>query len=149
MKGNSLSESEPVFRAVLEGGGVFTLQPRGNSMLPTIRPGRDTVHIVRLEGRANLYDILFYQRPDGRFVLHRVIRVEADSYTLCGDCQVEPEEGVTQDRVIGVVASIQRPDGTLVRGTRAFAVAGRRRLRSLPFRRLRSRIGRLLRGRAR
>ena len=109
-----LAAMEPTFRAIIEGGGVFTLMPRGCSMLPTIVPGRDRVSIVALEGRAQKYDILFYKRPDGKFVLHRVTAVLEDSYTLCGDYQVDLETGVREDWIIGVVSEIKTPGGTLL-----------------------------------
>ena len=140
---SSLAAMEPMFRAVITGGGVFTLQPRGNSMRPTIVPGRDTVSIVALSGRALLYDILFYKRPDGQFVLHRVAAVEEDSYTLCGDYQVDFEYGVKEDWIIGVVSEILTPKGRLTRGDRAFVAAARRRVRNRPFRVLRHRAAAL------
>lgn len=137
---SSLRDAEPMFRAVIASGGVFTLRPRGTSMLPTIVPGRDDVSIVRLEGRAELYDILFYQRADGHFILHRVLKVCPDSYTLCGDAQIALEPGVTDSMIIGVVQSIHRPDGDLVRGTPEFLAAARRRARANPLRLLRYRL---------
>ena len=137
MKGNakmsnasSLRDSEPIFRAIIEGGGVFTLRPQGKSMLPTVVPGRDTVNIVKLEGAVQLWDVLFYKREDGNFVLHRVVRMEKDGYTLCGDGQVDLEYGVKTEQIIGVVQEIHRPVGNLVRGTKEYENAGKRRMRS-------------------
>ena len=133
---SSLAASEPIFRAIIEGGGVFTLLPQGVSMLPTILPGKDKVSIVKLEGRAERFDILFYKRADGHFVLHRVVALEENGYTLCGDGQVDFEYGVTQDMIIGVVSEIHRARGNLLRGTKAFRAAGKRRLRSRFARRI-------------
>ena len=145
-EGGSLKDAEPIFRAVLESGGVFTLKPRGNSMRPTIVPGRDSVSIVQLEGAASLYDILLYQRQDGSFVLHRVAAVEKDgTYTMCGDYQVALERGVRPEDIIGVVTVIHRPQGELVRGTREFLAPAIRRARNRPLRRIRYAGGRLLR----
>ncbi len=136
---HTLAESEDVFRAVIAGGGTFTLYPRGDSMRPTIVPGRDRVSIVHLEGRAALHDVLFYKRPNGKFVIHRVIAVGEQDYTLCGDNQVQKERGVQDDWIIGVVTEIHRPDGVLVRGTPAFERAARRRRLSRPLRWVRRR----------
>ena len=133
---SSLRDSEPLFRAIIEGGGVFTLRPQGKSMLPTIVPGRDTVSIVKPEGEVQLWDVLFYKREDGNFVLHRVVRMEKDGYTLCGDGQVDLEYGVRTEQIIGVVQEIHRPNGNLVRGTKAYAAAGQRRMRSRFLRRV-------------
>lgn len=131
---HELATMEPMFRAIIEGGGVFTLKPRGSSMRPTIIPGRDSVSIVALKGRAQKYDILFYKRPDGQFVLHRVAAVLPDSYTLCGDHQVDLETGVKEDWVIGVVSEIHTPRRTLTRGSRAFLAAAKKREFNRPLR---------------
>ena len=140
----SLKDIEPIFRAVLEGGGTFTLKPRGNSMRPTIIPGRDSVSLVRPDGEASLYDILLYQRQDGSFVLHRVAAVEKDgTYTMCGDYQVILERGIRREDVIGVVQVIHRPQGDLVRGTREFLAPAVRRARNRPLRCIRYYGGRL------
>lgn len=133
---HALAASEPIFRAIIEGGGVFTLRPQGKSMLPTIVPGQDTVSIVKLEGEVQLWDVLFYKRADGHFVLHRVVRIEQDGYTLCGDGQVDLEFGVKAEQIVGVVQEIHRPSGNLVRGTNEYAAAGKRRMRSRFLRRV-------------
>ena len=140
--GSSLKEVEPIFRAVLESGGVFTLKPRGDSMRPTIVPGRDSVSIVQAAGDIMLHDILLYQRTDGSFVLHRVARIERDgSFTMCGDNQSVLERGILLQDVVGVVTAIHRPNGDLVRGTEAFLAPARRRARSRPLRFLRYSAG--------
>lgn len=141
-RAGSMKEAEPIFRAVLESGGTFRLMPRGNSMRPTIIPGRDGVSLVRLEGQASVYDILLYQRADGSFVLHRVAAIAQDgSYTMCGDHQVVLEKGVRQEDVVGVVTAIHRPQGDLLRGTKAFLAPARKRARNRPLRRVRYYMG--------
>lgn len=146
MEETTLSASEELIRAVLCAGETFSFQPYGTSMLPTIHPGRDSVSIRRLDGRAALYDILLYKRPTGKFVLHRVIAVGEGDYTLCGDNRVEIERGVKDDWIIGVLTAVHYPSGkTLSRGTKAFEKAGRRALRRYPLRRLCSRLSSLRR----
>jgi hypothetical protein len=144
----TLAASEEVIRAVLANGETFSFKPYGTSMLPTIRAGRDSVSIVRLDGRAQLYDILLYKRPTGKFVLHRVIAVGEEDYTLVGDNRVQIEHGVKDEWIIGVLQTIHYPNGKeLTRGTKAFYRAGRRAHRRYPLRRLRmaisSRLGRI------
>ena len=111
MEETTLAASEPIIRALLAKGEVFSFCPHGTSMLPTIHPGRDSVSIVSLNGRAELFDILLYKRPNGKFVLHRVIAVGEEDYTLCGDNRVEIEYGVKDDWVIGVLSEIHYPNG--------------------------------------
>ena len=140
----SLSELEPIFTAIIEGGGVFTLAPRGDSMRPTILPGRDRVSIVKWDGDLKPYDILFYKRADGSFVLHRLLRIEWNCFTMCGDNQTVLERGVKREQIVGVVSEIIRPGKTLLRGTPAFQRAGRRRVHNRPLRVVYSKLRRLL-----
>ncbi|MBQ9946948.1 MAG: S24/S26 family peptidase [Oscillospiraceae bacterium] len=101
----SLSEYAEVIEEVLHSGGEFRLYPKGTSMLPLIHQGRDSVSLVRHEGRLKRGDIAFYRRTDGSFVLHRVMRSE-ETLTMCGDNQLELEKNVPHSAVIGKVARV-------------------------------------------
>ena len=45
----SLEEYMPLIKEVVESGGEFRLFPRGTSMLPLIRQGRDSVALVAVD----------------------------------------------------------------------------------------------------
>ena len=105
-----LRDYEGLIREVLASGGEFRLYPHGISMLPLLRQGRDSVSLRRVDSPIRKGDILFYQRPDGSFVLHRVRAVTPDGLTLMGDNQTLPERGVSPDWVIGRVTRIFRDD---------------------------------------
>ena len=105
-----LSDYDGLIREVLASGGQFRLYPRGTSMLPLLRQGRDSVALRRVDSPIQKNDILFYQRPDGSFVLHRVRAVTPEGLTLMGDNQTVPERGVSPDWVIGRVTRIFRDD---------------------------------------
>lgn len=106
----SLADYDGLIREVLASGGEFRLYPRGTSMLPLLRQGRDSVALRRVDTSIRKNDILFYQRPDGSFVLHRVRSVMLDELTMWGDNQTTPERGVSPDWVIGRVTRIFRDD---------------------------------------
>lgn len=101
-------ELEPVIRETLERGATVTLLPRGTSMLPLIRQGMDEVVLKSVDRPLKKYDIPFYKRKNGQFVLHRIIDVKKDGYVLCGDNQLDYEYNVTDDMIIGVVCAIKR-----------------------------------------
>lgn len=109
-----LSDYEDLIREVLSSGGEFRLYPRGISMLPLLRQGRDSVALRRVDSPIRKGDILFYQRPDGSYVLHRVRRVGSEGLTLMGDNQTLPERGVSPDWVIGRVTRIFRDDKEVI-----------------------------------
>jgi len=71
------------------------------------------VTLSPISGRLSKYDLPLYRRPDGKFVLHRIVRVEKDGYTCIGDNQFSYEYGVCQTWMIAVVTKFHR-DGRAV-----------------------------------
>ncbi len=92
--------------SVLAENGMYAFFPKGTSMTPLIIQGRDSVIVERKKERLKKYDIALYKRSDGTYVLHRVVRVKKDSYTMCGDNQYHYEYGVKEDSVLGVLVSL-------------------------------------------
>ncbi len=107
------ADIEPIIRETLDMGKSFRLEPFGSSMHPTIREGVDAVYIKKPSGRIKKYDIAFYKRDNGAFILHRVIKATKAGYILCGDNQFIPEHGISDRHIIGVVTEIER-DGRLI-----------------------------------
>ena len=100
---------EPIIREKLSMGGSVIIKPKGPSMMPLIRQGIDEVELSPLpSGRLKKYDIPFYKRKNGQFVLHRIVGVKKDGYVLCGDNQNELEFGITEDMILAVVTRINR-----------------------------------------
>ncbi len=94
--------------AVLDECGIYSFFPKGTSMLPLIRQGRDSVIVEKKNGRLKKYDVALYKRDDGTYVLHRVVRVKRDTYTMCGDHQFVYEHGVREDQVLGAMTELYR-----------------------------------------
>ena len=105
-----LADAIEAIDEVLASGGTFRIYPRGKSMLPLIVEERDSVVLSREKDvPLKKYDIAFYRRRDGHFVLHRVMRVENDgTYTMCGDNQLVYERGITPAHIIARVCEITR-----------------------------------------
>lgn len=115
----TFAEMLPLIQEQLEKGGEVTFSPNGSSMLPFIRQGRDEVVIEKFNGMLKKYDIPFYRRANGQFVLHRVVKIEKDgSYIMRGDHQKELEKGITNENIIGILKCVNR-DGKkpILRGT--------------------------------
>lgn len=106
-----LRELLPVIRDVLSSGGEFHLKPRGESMLPYLREGRDSVVLSSLDEPPKRGDILLYVRENGVPVLHRVVRIEKNgSLTMRGDSQYFLERGICNEQVVAVVKKFYRRD---------------------------------------
>ena len=103
-----IAEYDSVIREVLESGGEFRMYPHGTSMRPLLRQGIDSVVLEKMKRAPKKNDILFYQRQDGSYILHRVWEVTDTGLTLVGDNQRMLEYGVTEEQIIGYVTRIYR-----------------------------------------
>ena len=108
-----LSDYEELIREVLSSGGEFRLYPHGTSMLPLLRQGIDSVALQSLDRPPRKFDILFYKRRDGSYILHRVKEVTKDGLVLWGDNHTMLEYGVGDDMIIGYAARIFRGETEL------------------------------------
>ena len=104
----NIEEIATIIREQVARGQSVEMPPRGRSMRPLIREGRDSVILSPVVGRLKKYDIPFYRRPDGIYVLHRVVGFDGDGYILCGDNQFVLEHGITDENIIAVVTAIRR-----------------------------------------
>lgn len=99
-------------KEVIESGGEFTFYPHGTSMLPLIRQGKDQVVLVKPEN-IKVGDMVFYQRDNGQFVLHRLVKIAKNQYVMCGDNQYDLEYGITDKHILAKVKAVIR-DGKIV-----------------------------------
>ncbi len=107
-----LSELWPVIEEVISSGGEFQLVPYGESMLPLIRPGRDSVTLV-WPTTLKKTDIVLYRRKDGQFVLHRIMHIYKNEFVMCGDNQKALERGIKKEQILALVKDVYR-EGEIV-----------------------------------
>lgn len=112
-----MEEMYPLISKMIEIKGEVTFTVSGWSMQPMVYHRRDTVTLVKAELPLKKYDLPFYLMDNGRFLLHRVVKVEKQVnengvdkyiYTCQGDNRWEPETGITDEMIIGVVKSFNR-----------------------------------------
>jgi len=108
-----LKDIEPILEDVLKSGGSIKFMPNGQSMLPLIREGKDSVVISPVERKPKKYDTILYKRTNGQFVLHRIVRAKKNSYVLCGDNQYQYEYDITDDMIIGIMTEFMRDGKTI------------------------------------
>lgn len=95
------------YRAELNKNGVIAFVPRGNSMWPTLKNGKQSVIVKLKTEKLRPMDVALYQRDSGANVLHRVIKAEDFGYIICGDSQFKQEK-VKEEQVFGVMAGFYR-----------------------------------------
>ncbi len=98
----------PEYEALLRDGAELPLVISGESMLPFLRPGRDTVFLRKPESPLRRGDIAFYRRFDGAYILHRVCRAEPGKYWFLGDAQTRVEGPLPAQCVFAYVTAVRR-----------------------------------------
>ena len=102
-----LEELMPLMKECLSAGKSFRFSPRGVSMLPLLREGKDSVLLSPLPEKLRKYDVPLYRRDDGKYVLHRIVAA-GETYTCIGDNQFVYEPGLRQDQMIAVMTGFYR-----------------------------------------
>ncbi|NLL07342.1 MAG: hypothetical protein GX270_16560 [Clostridiaceae bacterium] len=115
MKVNKVSTTieslSPIILKMLDEKIDIIITVTGTSMNPMLRHKRDKVILTNCD-KFNLRkgDIPLYRRSNGDYVLHRIVKVNKNSYDLCGDNQFVIERNVPKENVIAVVKAFERGD---------------------------------------
>lgn len=86
----------------------------GGSMVPFLVHGRDLVYLSKVTAPLKRGDMILYRRDNGRYILHRIWRIEKESFTMVGDAQTVLEPGIRPDQVLARVTAVRRK-GKLLR----------------------------------
>ena len=106
---------EPLL-ALLEETESVPLVISGYSMTPFLLHGRDTVYLSRIKEPLKRGDMVLYRRDTGAYILHRVYRVEGETYTMVGDAQTQLEPGIRKDQMLAKVVAVRRKGKLLKKG---------------------------------
>ena len=103
-----MTTTKSTFEEELRRHGKLVYTNVGSSMMPLLRQGRDLMILSpRPQGRLRKYDVVLYKR-EGRYILHRVLRVREKDYVICGDHNWQREYGITDQQIIGVLTAFVR-----------------------------------------
>ena len=103
-----LSEVSDLMLEVLNSGGEVSFITAGISMMPLLRDRCDKVFLSKPKQKPKKNDVVFYQRENGQYVLHRIISVKNGEYVLRGDNQSVCEYGITDKHIIAVAVAFER-----------------------------------------
>lgn len=95
------------YKGEIEKNGVVAFVPGGNSMWPTLKNEKQSVIIVKPDGRLKEKDVALYLRDNGLYVLHRVMEVKDGGYVFMGDSQFVTEF-VKDGNIVGVMTGFYR-----------------------------------------
>jgi signal peptidase len=107
----------PVLRELIEQGRAVNLTISGSSMSPFLIHHRDSVIIEKPKESLRPGNIVFYQRPSGAYVLHRIHHLDAEgNLFLIGDAQNVMEGPLDSGCVFGIVTKVRRKDRWIAPG---------------------------------
>lgn len=90
-------------------GRTVSLTVTGGSMTPFLAGGRDRVFLSPVTAPLRKGNVVMYTRPNGQYILHRIVRVrECSVFDIAGDAQTEIECGVRREQIFAKVTSIER-----------------------------------------
>jgi len=105
------------YRVLLDCGSVLPITVSGVSMLPFLAPSRDTVHLKKPDRELRRGDIVLYQRENGRYILHRVYKIEGERVWFVGDAQDTVEGPLSRDCILAYAVYAVRKGKTEKKGS--------------------------------
>ena len=69
-----------------------------------------SIFLSLFDSNQSKNDIILYRRENGKYVLHRIVKIKGNDLLLCGDNQSDIEKGITVDMVIAKVKGIYLED---------------------------------------
>ncbi len=103
-----------VLREIAEEGKVVSMLIAGSSMAPFLCHNRDYIYFTRPERELCRGDMVFYQRDNGQYVMHRIYRVKPDGYYMVGDAQTQIEGPLRREQIFAVITQVKRA-GKMIR----------------------------------
>jgi len=103
--------------ASLQEGRTVTIPVKGYSMLPFIRGGKDLVELELPSAPLKPYDIVLFHvgtDTDGKWIMHRILKVDGDNLTIQGDGVTRGREHVKTSQVKARAKTILRAGTTPV-----------------------------------
>ncbi len=108
----------------LQEQGYYVSTTVGWSMYPMLRNRRDRIVVLPIgRDRLKKYDLPLYRRPDGKYILHRIIDVRDGLYVIRGD-NTYVKEYIPDEWILGYVSEFYREEHhvlTSAKGYRRYA----------------------------
>lgn len=134
-----------VMKDLINQGETVPILISGFSMRPFLMHNRDTILVIKPSFPLKKGDVVLYQRLNGKYILHRIIKVNSDNtYNITGDAQSIIETGVRQSQIVGVVTKIYRKNKWITPKSPTWIFYSRVWVHTVPLRRYIFSIRRLL-----
>ena len=115
-----MNEMNANIEGQLEEQGYYVSTTVGWSMFPMLRNRRDRIIVLPVgEDRLKKYDLPLYRRPDGKYILHRIIAVKDGMYVIRGD-NTYAKEYIPDEWILGYVSEFYRAERHVLTSSRAY-----------------------------
>ncbi len=102
-----MDELGPFIEENIKSGKKVNLTVTGDSMYPLFKSRIDTVVLDKTKNPGK-YDIVFYKRDNGRYILHRILKEKKGAFVIAGDNETKKEYPVRKDQIIAKVTGFVR-----------------------------------------
>lgn len=106
----------PVLIDIIKSGKDVSVTVTGNSMAPFLAHLRDSIIVSPPPRQFHRGDMVFFQRQDGSYVMHRIHHLKEGKLYLVGDNQTEIEGPIDPEQVFGIVRKVIRNGKLLQKG---------------------------------
>lgn len=107
-KSVDIDEFVSMLREVTEEGKEVSMMVSGNSMSPFLINHRDYIKFKKADADLHRGDMVFYQRENGQYVMHRVWKCCLDGYYIVGDNHTFIEGPIAREQIFGLVTMVNR-----------------------------------------
>lgn len=97
-----------VLKELVEEGKAVSITVVGSSMSPFLIHRRDRVFFEKPDRPLRRGDIVFFQRRNGRYVMHRIWKIKKDGLYIVGDAQTEIEGPISREQIFARITQCER-----------------------------------------
>ena len=106
----------PVLIDIIKSGKEVSVTVTGSSMAPFLAHLRDSIIVSPPPEQFHRGDMVFFQRKDGAYVMHRIHHIRDGKLYIVGDNQTQIEGPIDPEQVFGIVRKVIRKGKILQEG---------------------------------
>lgn len=80
----------------------------GSSMSPFLIHQRDVICFKKPDRNLHKGDMVFFQRTNGAYVMHRICKKTSEGYYMVGDAQQNIEGPIAEEQIFALITKVKR-----------------------------------------